>query len=164
MENNLIIDLLKSNLGENIILSSNPKDTPQSITIGKENLLAICRLLYSHPELYFDSLSCVTGIDNGLEKGTMEVVYNFYSIPFNHHLMLKVVLQRTVEEFPTIDSVCSIWRTANWHEREIFDLLGIQFTNHPDLRRILMPADWQGYPLRKDYQDPETYRGISIKN
>lgn len=159
-----IVQLIQKSLGENTILSSNPKDTPQSINIDKENLLQICQLLFTHPELYFDSLSCITGIDNGPEKATMEVIYNFYSIPFNHHLMLKVVLQRNEETHPSIDSVCSIWRTANWHEREIFDLLGIKFTNHPDLRRILMPADWQGHPLRKDYQDPETYRGISIKD
>lgn len=164
MENNLIIDLLTSNLGEFVILSSNPNDNPASITINKENLLGVCYILHTHPELYFDSLSCITGIDNGPEKGTMEVVYNFYSIPFNHHLMLKVVLPRTTQELPTIDSVSSIWRTANWHEREIFDLLGIQFTNHPDLRRILMPADWQGFPLRKDYQEPISYRGISMKD
>jgi NADH-quinone oxidoreductase subunit C len=104
-------------------------------------------------------LSCLTGIDNGPEAATMEVVYNLYSIPFDHHLMIKVILPR---ENPEIDSVIRIWKTADWHEREIFDMYGIKFISHPDLRRILMPADWQGYPLRKDYKQQEYYRDIKL--
>ena len=105
-------------------------------------------------------LSCVTGLDNGPQTNTMEVIYNLYSIPYNLHLMLKVVLPREQLE---IDSVASVWRTADWLEREVFDMYGIHFTNHPDLRRILMPADWEGYPLRKDYQNPQYYRDIKIE-
>jgi NADH-quinone oxidoreductase subunit C len=88
------------------------------------------------------------------------VVYNLFSIPFNQHLMVKVKLSR---EKPEIDSVSHLWKTANWHEREIFDMYGIHFNNHPDLRRILMPADWEGYPLRKDYKHQEYYRNIKIE-
>jgi NADH-quinone oxidoreductase subunit C len=105
-------------------------------------------------------LSCVTGIDNGTDAGTMEVVYNLYSIPYNHHLMIRVVLPR---QKPEIESVSSIWKTADWHEREIFDMYGIHFLNHPDLRRILMPADWEGHPLRKDYKHQEYYRDIKVE-
>jgi NADH-quinone oxidoreductase subunit C len=105
-------------------------------------------------------LSCVTGIDNGPEAGTMEVIYNLYSIPFNRSLMLKVILPRDQAE---MESVCGVWKGANWLEREVYDMFGIHFKNHPDLRRILMPADWEGYPLRKDYQHQELYRDIQVK-
>ena len=77
----------------------------------------------------------------------MEVIYNLYSIPFDLHLMVKIKFDR---ETPLVPTVSDIWKTANWHEREIFDLLGIRFEGHPDLRRILLPSDWEGHPLRKD--------------
>ena len=106
-------------------------------------------------------LSCITGIDNGPEAKTMEVVYHLYSISCNVSFALKVILPR---ENPEVDSLCSIWKSANWLEREVYDMFGIQFKNHPDLRRILMPNDWKGYPLRKDYEHEEKYRGIDIKS
>jgi NADH-quinone oxidoreductase subunit C len=134
--------------------------TPVSIRIHGSDLKSVCLALRDHASAYFDMLSCITGIDNGTEAGTMEVVYNLYSIPFNHHIALKVILQRNEA---AIDSVIDIWKTANWHERELFDMLGIKVTGHPDLRRILMPADWEGYPLRKDYQQAEYYRDIKIE-
>jgi NADH-quinone oxidoreductase subunit C len=135
------------------------KATPKAIIISASDLLAVAHELQQNPSLYFDMLSCITGIDNGPEQNTMEVVYNFYSIPYNHHLMVKVVLPR---ENPQIESLCSIWRGANWLEREVFDMYGIKFLNHPDLRRILMPADWEGYPLRKDFKHEDAYRNIKI--
>jgi NADH-quinone oxidoreductase subunit C len=134
--------------------------TPNAIKIAAEDLLVAMHALYENPGTYFDMLSCVTGLDNGIDVSTMEVVYNLYSIPFNHHLMIKVVLPRVD---PQIESVSAIWRTANWQEREIFDMYGIYFKNHPDLRRILMPADWEGHPLRKDYKHQEYYRGIKVE-
>lgn len=134
--------------------------TPKAINISPADLLAVMEALYRDPTTYFDMLSCVTGMDNGAEAATMEVAYNLYSIPFNHHLMIKVVLPR---DKPEIESVSSIWKTANWQEREIFDMYGIYFKNHPDLRRILMPADWEGHPLRKDYKQQEYYRDIKVE-
>lgn len=116
--------------------------------------------LHTDKDLFFDQLSCLTGIDNGPEANTLEVIYHLYSIPFNQSLAIKVIVPR---ENPVVPSVAHIWRTANWHEREAFDLLGIRFSNHPDLRRILMPADWEGHPLRKDYQEQTSYRGITVK-
>jgi NADH-quinone oxidoreductase subunit C len=133
--------------------------TPKAVKIYPDDLLTVCRALHQHETTYFDMLSCLTGIDNGPEAGTMEVVYNLYSIPFDHHLALKVVISR---ENPEIDSVTSVWKTADWHEREAFDLLGINFRGHPDLRRILLPADWEGHPLRKDYKQQEYYRNIKL--
>lgn len=89
----------------------------------------------------------------------MELVYNLYSIPYNHHIAIKVALDRNA---PSVRTLSDIWRTANWHEREAFDLFGINFTDHPDLRRILLPADWEGFPLRKDYQHQDRYRNIKL--
>jgi NADH-quinone oxidoreductase subunit C len=136
------------------------EDKPTSITVSTKNLLEVVKILHTDPDFYFDMLSCITALDNGKEANTMEVIYNLYSIPFNHHLMLKVILPR---EKPEIDSVISVWRTADWQEREAFDMYGIVFKGHPDLRRILMPADWEGYPLRKDYQTQEEYKGVTVK-
>ena len=140
--------------------SVDESSTPHAVRIVKEDLLGVVKNLIRNPATYFDMLSCVTGIDNGTDAGTMEVVYNLYSIPYNHHLMIRVVLPR---EKPEIESVSSIWKTADWHEREIFDMYGINFLNHPDLRRILMPADWEGHPLQKDYRHQEYYRDIKVE-
>jgi len=137
-----------------------PNCTPTCLSITGEEIKSVSYYLHSDPQFYFDMLSCLTGLDNGPEAGTMEVIYNLYSIPFNQHLMLRVVLPR---ENPRVDSVSHIWRTAEWHEREAFDMFGIVFNNHPDLRRILMPEDWEGHPLRKDYQHQDTYRNIKVE-
>jgi NADH-quinone oxidoreductase subunit C len=134
--------------------------TPKALIIHEADLLPVCAELHRNKETYFDQLSCITGLDNGPAAGTMEVAYNLYSIPYNLHVMLKVILPR---ENPAIDSVESIWKTANWLEREVFDMYGIIFRNHSDLRRILLPADWEGYPLRKDYKQQEYYKNIKVE-
>lgn len=134
--------------------------SPTTVTVSLYDLRSVCQSLHTHPDTYFDMLSCLTGIDNGPQASTVEVVYTLYSIPYHRHLNLRVILRR---DEPVIDSIAHIWRTANWHEREAFDMLGIHFTDHPDLRRILMPADWAGYPLRKDYQQEGYYRDIKIE-
>ncbi|HEY3403189.1 MAG TPA: NADH-quinone oxidoreductase subunit C, partial [Ohtaekwangia sp.] len=129
--------------------------SPKAVRVHADDLLMVCKLLHENSTAYFDMLSCITGIDNGPQVGTVEIAYNLYSIPFDTHLMLKVVLPRDNAE---IESISFIWKTADWHEREVFDMYGIRFKNHPDLRRILMPADWEGHPLRKDYKHQEYYR------
>lgn len=134
--------------------------TPKCIKIDPADLLSVMSNLLHDPNAYFDMLSCVTGVDNGPDANTIDVVYNLYSIPFDHHLMIKVTVPR---DKPEVESVCSIWRTANWHEREIYDLFGVQFLNHPDLRRILLPADWEGHPMRKDYKHQEYYRSVKVE-
>jgi NADH-quinone oxidoreductase subunit C len=152
-----LVDIVK---GISLESTTDEKSSPKAILIPAQDLIKVCTGLNQNPETYFDMLSCVTGIDNGIQANTMEVVYNLYSIPFNTHLMLKVVLSR---ENPVVDTVTSIWRTADWHEREAFDMLGIKFTGHPDLRRILLPADWEGFPLRKDYHHQEYYRNVKVE-
>lgn len=132
--------------------------SPETFVVSK--LIEVATELFNNPELYFDQLSCVTGIDNGADAKTMEVIYHFYSIPFNRSLALKVILPR---DNPRVASLSSLWKSANWLERETFDMYGIIFDNHPDLRRILMPADWDGFPLRKDYQEQDRYRNVQVK-
>lgn len=138
---------------------ADPSMTPKGVKIAPGDLKKVCYHLLHHPTAYFDMLSCITVIDNGPEAGTLDVVYNLYSISFNHHLGLKVTVPRNGAE---VDTVEDVWKTANWHEREAYDMFGIRFAGHPDLRRILMPADWEGHPLRKDYQQQEYYRGVKI--
>jgi len=134
--------------------------SPKAIVIPAQDLYAVCHELYHNPDTYFDMLSCITGLDNGPEAGTMEVIYNLYSIPHNLGIMIRIVLPRTE---PVVDSLCSLWKTADWMEREVFDMYGITFRNHPDLRRILLPADWEGYPLRKDYKHQDYYRNVKVE-
>lgn len=133
--------------------------TPKGVKIHPGDLKSVCRHLHQNPSVFFDMLSCISVVDNGPERGTLELIYNLYSIPFNHHLALKVIVPRDQSE---VDSVEDVWKTANWHEREAYDMFGIKFKGHPDLRRILLPADWDGHPLRKDYKQQEYYRGVKV--
>ncbi|MGB5929519.1 MAG: NADH-quinone oxidoreductase subunit C, partial [Cyclobacteriaceae bacterium] len=118
--------------------------------------------LYRHPDTYFDFLSCLTGLDNGPGQPA-EVIYHLYSIPFNQKIVLRTELPKPQDgSLPAVPTVSHIWKTALWHEREAYDLVGIAFTGHPDLRRILLPADWEGHPLRKDYDEQAYYHGIKV--
>jgi NADH-quinone oxidoreductase subunit C len=134
------------------------------LEIGREELATVCLALHDTPGLYFDQLTCITGIDHGPEKGKMEVLYHLYSIPYHKGIVLKVEVPRPGpnELSPPLPTIAHIWGNANWLEREIYDLLGIPFEGHPDLRRILLPADWEGFPLRKDYQAQDYYHGIKV--
>ncbi len=139
---------------------------PQPIIVIPADLLAdICQFLHQDARFYFDFLACITAIDNGPGLATMELIYNLTSLPYQHDLTLKIVFPRNTDEqpLPSVPTVSHIWRTADWHEREAFDLLGINFKDHPDLRRILLPEDWEGHPLRKDYVAQERYHGIHVK-
>lgn len=160
MEFEALVGHIKGQLGEEVIEGLDEHCTPRAIVTNTRSLLELMEFLHTDEQCYYDSLSCITGLDNGVEKAAMEVIYQLYSIPYNHHLTVKVNLDRAN---PVVDSMTSIWKAADWHEREAYDLLGIRFNNHPDLRRILLPADWEGHPLRKDYQHQEYYRGIKVE-
>ncbi|MCD6310725.1 MAG: NADH-quinone oxidoreductase subunit C [Candidatus Eremiobacteraeota bacterium] len=120
-------------------------DNNEGIIIKPEELIDICKYLVNDIDLAFNFLNFVTAIDR---DKTIDVVYMLSSIPMKHRVLLKVSLSR---QDPQVDSVSGIWPTANWHEREAYDLFGIKFNGHPDLRRIMMFDNWKGYPLRKDF-------------
>ncbi len=119
-----------------------------TFVIPPEKLHELALQLKQEADLAFDYLFCLTGVD--MVK-YLEVIYHLESTLHKHQLVLKV--RTTDRENGTIDTVCDVWRTAEFHEREIYDLLGVKFTNHPDLRRLFLEEDWKGHPLRKDYVD-----------
>ena len=106
--------------------------------------------------LRFDCLSNLSGVDYP-KQGHIQVVYHLFSYPLRHGFVLKVNAKR---DDPVVATVSDVWSAADWQEREVFDLLGVTFEGHPDLRRILMPEDWPGHPLRKDFVEPQEYHGI----
>lgn len=155
---------LVSKFGESLIVSENTAQLQPSLTIDLNYFEKLCLFLRDDSKLYFDYLNCLSGVDYSADANEIGVVYHLSSIPYKHSLVLKLMvpINRESAELPKVPSISHIWKTANWHEREAFDLYGIEFTNHPDLRRILCPDDWEGYPLRKDYKAAEKYKGLSI--
>jgi len=139
-------NLTELNLG--IVFSEEPAQY-LTLTVPKENLHFLMSKLKLDRVLSFDYLFCLTGVDWGTELG---VVYHLESTTHRHNLVVKVMT--TDRENPIFDSVQDIWQTANFHEMEVFDFFGIKFNNHPNLKRLFLPKDWTGYPLRKDYDDP----------
>lgn len=168
-----LVDQLKSKFGERIS-GANLTNIDPWIDVTPEGLLEVCRYLRNEPTLAFDYLSCISGVDyfHTDEKKAaksdwrphIEVVYHLYSMKHKHSLVLKVMLPRWKDDqrgnLPHLPSVSELWSTADWHEREVYDLSGIHFAGHPNLRRILCPEDWVGHPLRKDYEMPLEYHGI----
>ena len=120
-----------------------------AVVVRREKVVEILRFLHDDVELLFHHLADLTAVDwLGKKTPRFEVVYNLYSIRYKQFLRVKA---QVPEDDPCIDTVTSIWKAANWFEREVHDMFGIVFEGHPDLRRLLMPEDWEGYPLRKDY-------------
>jgi NADH-quinone oxidoreductase subunit C len=168
-----IFNQLKEKFGDSVIELVSSQPVEAFIKISPLEIDKICLFLRDNEELLFDSLMCLSGVDdaNGknvvdddgtssIQGGTLSVYYHLESTKIGHKLTLKVSAPR---ENPDVNSVAKIWRHADWHEREAFDMVGINFLNHPDLRRILMPYDWEaGHPLRKDYKNPEFYQGMKV--
>jgi NADH-quinone oxidoreductase subunit C len=127
------------------------------IAVSSDVINAVSLFLRDEESLQFDSLSCLSGVD--FDKDNLAVVYHLYSFALNHKVCIKVILPK---EKPEVNTVCDVWATAEWHEREAYDMYGIIFLNHPDLRRILCPEDWEGFPLRKDYKVQEFYNGMKV--
>lgn len=143
-----IAEKIKENFPDEVVEVTNFRDQV-SVIVKKERIVDICRYLHDDPILSFDHLQDLTGVDYlGKKEPRFEVVHNLYSVRYRHRIRIRA---QVPEDDPHIRTVTSIWAGANWHERECFDMFGIVFTGHPDLRRILMPEDWEGYPLRKDY-------------
>jgi NADH-quinone oxidoreductase subunit C len=120
----------------------------RTIVVPRSHLRRVAELLAGAPDLAFNLLSDVTGVDRFPVEPRFELNYHMISIAHRAALRVRV---RVHGSDPVVPSVTQVWPTANWHEREIFDLFGVRFEGHPDLRRILMPEDWEGHPLRKDY-------------
>lgn len=157
MNNDQLASLIRKLSADRAVIQENA--VPLTMIITPADLIPLCTALQSHGEVYADRLSCITGVDNGPAAGTMEVVYHFDCLTTGLTFALKIKTPRDHSEVPTLTG---LWRSADWLEREIFDMYGILFTGHPDLRRILMPADWEGYPLRKDYVEQEAYHGLKV--
>ncbi len=145
----LVLQCLRERFGE-ALLDVKVWRHETTILLRPLDLVRVCRYLRDDPDLTFDFLSSVTGVDRLSLPGNsprFEVVYHLYSLQHKRRLRLKV----QVADGEAVPSVTGVWESANWHEREVFDLFGVPFSGHPDLRRILMPDDWEGHPLRKDY-------------
>ncbi|TWR31645.1 NADH-quinone oxidoreductase subunit D [Mucilaginibacter pallidiroseus] len=157
--------LLTQKFGEDIILDDERTGIQPALLITPGSIADVCLELRDNPQTYFDFLSCLTGVDYGVEADKFGVVYQLSSIPYGLQLTLKVSRpnNRDENELPSFPTLTNVYRTADWHEREAYDLVGIYFEGHPDLRRILLPDDWVGYPLRKDYVAAEYYKNIPIE-
>jgi NADH-quinone oxidoreductase subunit C len=133
-----------------------------SLLISSESLLEVCSLLKSHASLDFNVLQVITGTDYPQEN-YIEVSYIFANFgSLKHQIILKVRVSRSIDPLPQLPTLSHLWSAANWQERECYDMLGVEFKNHPDHRRILCGDDWEGYPLRKDYVASQTYQGLDI--
>lgn len=168
-----IFELIKNEFGEAILGLDKETPTEPIISIDSMQIHKVGAFLRDNDELKFDSLMVLSGVDdaNGtkakdedgtdmISGGTLSVYYHLHSTNLKHKITIKISTQR---DNPQIESVYNVWRTSDWHEREAFDMFGIIFLNHPNLRRILMPYDWEaGYPLRKDYKNPEFYKGMKV--
>ena len=164
MEKQAILERVKRIIGEaNLEWVDDQLGDPYLI-VSKEKLLRLAIYLKGDPYLAFDTLVCLSGVHNMGDQDEMEVVYHLCSLRHRHYLTLKVKLDRPTF-FPhfylRVDSVSGIWPAAGWLEREAYDMFGIHFVGHHDFRRLLLPPDWEGHPLQKDYQQPAAYRGIS---
>ena len=150
---------LQGKFGEEVVFDfhADPaKDKDPWFQVSPYQIEAVCEIMRTDDEMKFDYLECITGVDYPDEK-KIYVIYHVYSYAKKHRAVLKVLLDR---EDPAMPTLVNVWSTANWQERECFDLLGVLFEGHPDLRRLLLPDDWEGHPLRKDFEEKEDYHGI----
>ena len=143
-----VFPVLQSRFGESILALSDTKPD-RFILVKAKALPEICTFLRDDPDWQMNMLHCVSGVDQG---ETVAVVYHLFSMPKRHFTVLKTEVSK---DSPVVPSLTGIWPAADWLERETYDLVGILFEGHPDLRRILLPDEWQGHPLRKDYEMPE---------
>ncbi|MDA3861347.1 MAG: NADH-quinone oxidoreductase subunit C [Melioribacteraceae bacterium] len=167
-----IYNLLKEKFGDSILEMVSDVPTEPIISVEPLKINEVSEFLRDADEFQFDSLMNLSGVDDdNVEKvtnedetitskgGTLSVFYHLDSTILKHKITLKTSTNR---DNPEVESVTNIWGSANWNEREAYDMFGLKFLNHPSLTRILMPYDWEGFPLRKDYENPEFYEGMKI--
>lgn len=146
------------------------------VSVAPASLVEVALFCRDEPTLKLDYLKDLSAVDWLLEEKKakklgiephLELIYHLFSFEHRHDFKLKVILDRwkagTENELPEVPTVSQVWKVADWHEREAYDLMGIHFTGHPNLRRILCPEDWVGHPLRKDYEMPLEYHGIRCR-
>lgn len=155
MNSQEIAALLSEKFGEKIVEATPDGLNPFSVVDGG-SLLEVCTFVRNDQRLGMDHLELLGGVDY---KDRIEVVYVLYSIRHHHRYTLKCRLPREEPHVPTVEG---LWSVANWHEREAYDMFGVVFDGHSDMRRILCPDDWEGYPLRKDYEAPESYHDMPV--
>jgi NADH-quinone oxidoreductase subunit C len=168
-----IITALDSRFGDKI-KSKAPTAIDPFIVVAAEDIVEVARFLKEDDRLSFDLLHCISGVDyleldpkKAAKAGFdphVEVVYHFQGFRHRHRFVVKVLLPRWKDnvpgQLPEVPTLTGLYASANWHEREVYDLSGVLFTGHPDMTRILLAEDWVGHPLRKDYQYPLEYHGI----
>ena len=160
MEPKAILEKLTQKFGEKIASTNAEVQQPFAV-VAADSIVDVAAFLKDDRETLMDNLMCLAAADYPKEAPPrMEVVYHLYSYTFDHLVVLKVQLPR---EEPRVPSLERLYGVANWHEREAFDMFGIVFEGHSDMRRILLPDDWIGHPLRKDWVDPEFYNGMHVK-
>ncbi len=160
MDAKAIHDALVARFGEKVFSADFEVASPFAV-VATEDLVEVAGFCKSDPGLAMDNLMCLAGVDYPKEEPPrMEVVYQLYSYAHHHTFALKVHLPRENPAVPTLEGLFGV---ANFHERECWDMFGIVFTGHSDMRRILLPDDWEGHPLRKDWEDPEYYNGMHVK-
>ena len=145
--NAVVLEKLKTRFAD-VVLEANEFRDELTVVVPRERIVDMCRFLKEDPQLQFDLLADVCGIDMYTPAKRFGVIYNLYSMKNRHRIRLKVF---TEEEDPKVPTMTGVYGTANWHERETFDMFGIIFEGHPDLRRVYMPEDFEHYPLRKDF-------------
>jgi len=156
VEAQAIFDTLKGKFGDAVVELQSDRFSPAFVVVAPASVKEISRFLRDDPALFFDSLMSLSGVDY---KEKFAVAYHLHSMKLHHAIGMKAYLPRETPSLPTVDDV---WPAANFQEREAFDLFGIVFEGSKDLRRILLPEDWEGHPLRKDYKYPDFYHGIKV--
>ncbi len=151
-----IFQSLKTRFGDAVVELQETGFNPAFVVVSPSAILAVSRFLCDDPSMKFDSLMCLSGVDY---KDNMAVAYHLHSMSLKHIVGIKTFIPK---DAPRLDSVDSVWPAANFMEREAFDLFGIVFSGSIDLRRILLPEDWPGHPMRKDYVYPESYHGVKV--
>jgi NADH-quinone oxidoreductase subunit C len=173
MAGQAFLDRLKAKFGD-AVTGANLTAIDPWIEVSPAGLVPLCTYLRDESDLRFNFLNCITCVDyletdpKKVAKAEfqphLELIYHLWSLQHKTSLVIKVMLPRwkndALGELPEVPTVSGVWSTANWHEREVFDLSGVFFTGHPDLRRILCPEDWVGHPLRRDYEMPLEYHGV----
>ena len=149
---NRLSDQFKSSVISNENLAEN------QVEVEGEDWFEVATFMKNDPKLLFDQLECITGIDTGEDK-PLQTHYNLHSMEYRHKI--EVVISHDRKD-PKVASIEQLWRIGDWFERETYDMFGIEYTGHRDLRRILCPDDWEGWPLRKDYEAQESFHGIVV--